>query len=31
LYNIDEYKNKKINIKKIDIENILNHKKVLWI
>ena len=29
LYNIDEYKNKKINIKKIDIENILNHKKVL--
>lgn len=29
LYNVEDYKNKKINMKKSDIEIILNHKKVL--
>jgi len=29
LYNIDDYKNKKLNLKRRDIEGILTHKKVL--
>jgi hypothetical protein len=30
LFNIDEFKNKKIYISRDEVESILSHKKVLW-